>query len=68
MSNETKEAVRLLVECMDELRMHDEDGSHRTNPDLKRRLCAYFDAHGLSDPVAMAIALCEPAKIGDNTA
>jgi len=65
MSDETKEAVRLLVECMDELRRHDTYPSHRTDPELKQRLQAFMVKYGLDDPVVGANLLCENPLKGE---
>lgn len=57
MTEETKEAVRLLIECMDELRRHDESiaSIHYTNPALKERLAAFMAKHQI-DEVDKAVA------------
>ena len=39
------EAARLLIECADELRKHDEDYHCRTDPELKSKLIAFFVKH-----------------------
>ena len=47
MSEEMKEAMRLLLECADELRRHDEEYQHRTTEALKDTLRAFFARRGL---------------------
>lgn len=58
MSEETKEAVRLLFECMDELRLHDEEYKHKTSKSLKERLKEYLVRNGIGDPLIAAQVLC----------
>lgn len=43
----TVEACRLLFECMDELRLHDEEYGHVTRPALKNKLQAFLGRHGM---------------------
>lgn len=45
MTEETKEAVRLLWECCNELRLHDLHTGHNTNCGLKDRLIVFFEKH-----------------------
>ena len=59
MTDDLKDAMRLLVECMDELRLHDEEYKHVTRPELRTRLREFFNKRGLSDPIAAANTLCE---------
>lgn len=50
MSDETKEAVRLLFECADEIRLHENSHHHVTRPELKKRLRDYLVKIGLDNP------------------
>ena len=61
MNETTKAACRLLFECMDELRLHDESPSHVTNSSLKERLQAFLEGQGLGldTPEKIVEILCE---------
>lgn len=48
MTDETREALRLLVECADMVRLLD-DGSPKVE-ELRMKLRAYFERVGLYDP------------------
>ena len=52
-----KESVRLLIECMDQLRLHDAEYQHVTDGDLKRRLWAFMVKHGIGNAAKAADAL-----------
>ena len=56
-----KESVRLLIECMDQLRLHDAEYQHVTDGDLKRRLWAFMVKHGIDDAEKAADALGIPS-------
>lgn len=56
----TKEALRLLFECMEELRLHDEEYEHVTNPALKQHLQHFLVKHNLDNPQQVINKLCNP--------
>lgn len=55
----TKEACRLLFECLDELRIHDNDLGHETSPVLKERVQAFTIKYGLDTPEKVVEKLCD---------
>lgn len=46
MDEKLKEALRLLYECCDELRLHDMDYDHVTNPELKKKVLEFMNQNG----------------------
>lgn len=60
MSDDFREACKLLIECADEVRKHDEGYRHRTSEQLKEKLRDFFTRHGLNDPTSAAEKLCSP--------
>lgn len=46
MDDKLKEALRLLCECCDELRLHDMDYDHVTNPELKKKVLEFMKQNG----------------------
>ncbi len=43
MSDDLKDAIRLLFECADQLRLHDERPMHMTSKALKDKMRAFLD-------------------------
>lgn len=49
MSEEMKEVVRLLFECVHELQLHDRDYKHQTSEQLKTRLAEFLRRNNIDD-------------------
>lgn len=64
MSEDAKAATRLLLEAMDQLRLHDEEYQHRTDPELKAGVVEFLDRVGLGDPKVAAEVLGLPLEDG----
>lgn len=62
MTEETKEAVRLLIECMHELRAHDEDYDYMTSRVLRKKLLEYLERNGIDSPEKAAELLGLPEE------
>lgn len=60
MDENLKEAMRLLIECADEMRVCEEEHHHTVSRLLKKKLRAIFAKHGLTDPATVANLLCIP--------
>ncbi len=64
MDADLKEAVKLLIECADELRKHEWQGCGTyTTEQLKHKLRTFFAKHGLTDPATVANVLCIDAAL-----
>ncbi len=57
MSDDLKEAVRLLFECAGELQLHEEWDDHVTSQELKDKMLAFLAKHGMDDAKRAAIEL-----------
>ncbi len=62
MSEETKEAVRLLIECADELRHIDMTTDVKVDAQLKLKLMEYFTCQGLLNAEYAADLLCTSSE------
>lgn len=60
MDEEMKEVFRVLLECLNELRKHDEDYKYVTNPLLKEKCLCLLEKHGIGTPKEAAELLYMP--------
>lgn len=57
MSEDMKDACRLLFECIEEIRLHEENPTRSAKPEFKERLDAFLTKHGMIDPASALKAL-----------